>query len=71
DDEPNSPYLARKAKSVVNPLRVRLGTPDAPASMAAAATGFIGEKPVPVPTPRPDYTPQIGADALRGTQSGG
>jgi D-alanyl-D-alanine carboxypeptidase len=48
-DEPNSPHLAKKAKPVVNALRVRLGKPD-------GAPG--AEKPVPVPTPRPDYTPQ-------------
>jgi D-alanyl-D-alanine carboxypeptidase len=44
-NEPSSPNLAKKGKAVVNALRVRLGKPDGV------------EKPVPVPTPRPDHTP--------------
>jgi D-alanyl-D-alanine carboxypeptidase len=55
NDEPKSPYLKRKAKQVVSALRVRLGKPDG------------AEKPVPVPTPRPDYTPATQSGALRGT----
>ncbi|MCU0830830.1 MAG: serine hydrolase [Rhizobiaceae bacterium] len=54
-DEPQSPHLKRKARQVVNALRVRLGKPDGV------------EKPVPVPTPRPDYTPPAQSGALRGT----
>jgi hypothetical protein len=74
--EPNSPFMTKKAKAVVNPLRVRVRKPDGPTPAAAAAfmgnAGKAKEKPVPVPTPRPDYTPaasttKAGTD-LRGTK---
>jgi D-alanyl-D-alanine carboxypeptidase len=68
--EPDSPFLAAKAKPVVNPLRIRVGKPDGPVPQAAA--DFMGraaprEKQVPVPTPRPDYAP-AGGDTLRGAK---
>jgi D-alanyl-D-alanine carboxypeptidase len=64
--EPNSPYLVRKPKEIINPLRITVGKPDGP--IPTAAISFFGgkkpkadaaEKPVPVPTPRPDYLPNI------------
>ncbi len=73
--EPNSPFLVRKPNDIVNPLRVTVGKPDGPIPPAAAA--FFGvkkpktetpEKPIPVPTPRPDYSPAINAKTeIRGT----
>jgi D-alanyl-D-alanine carboxypeptidase len=77
--EPNSPYLVRKPSEIVNPLRIQIGKPDGPIPAAAAAffggkkaKGDIAEKPVeksvPVPTPRPNYTPPQGSKAeIRGT----
>jgi D-alanyl-D-alanine carboxypeptidase len=71
--EPDSPYLVRKPKDIVNPLRITIGKPDGPIPVAAAA--FFGgkkgkseaaEKQVPVPTPRPDYTPSADTK-IRGT----
>ena len=69
--EPDSPFLVRKPKEIVNPLRIIVGKPDGP--IPAAAEAFFGgkksnttEKPVPVPTPRPDYTPASTAE-IRGT----
>jgi D-alanyl-D-alanine carboxypeptidase len=71
--EPDSPYLVRKPKDIVNPLRITIGKPDGPIPVAAAA--FFGgkngkseaaEKQVPVPTTRPDYTPSADTK-IRGT----
>ena len=62
--DPDSPFLVQKPKEIVNALRIMVGKPDGP--IPAAAQVFFGgkkpktatlEKPVPVPTPRPDYTP--------------
>ena len=70
--EPNSPHLVRKPKVFVNPKRVTVGKPDGP--IPAAAVAFFGgqktkanavEKTVPVPTPRPDYSPS--KTEIRGT----
>ena len=73
--EPNSPFLVRKPKEIVNPLRITVGKPDGPIPPAAVA--FFGgkktkvdpvEKAVPVPTPRPDYTPPSAVKSeIRGT----
>jgi D-alanyl-D-alanine carboxypeptidase len=69
--EPNSPHMVRKPTEIVNPLRINVGKPDGPIPVAAAA--FFGgkkpktEKPVPVPTPRPDYVP--GQGDIRGSLS--
>ena len=62
--EPNSPFMVRKPRDIINPLRVTVRNPDGPIAFAAA--GFFGtqksktennKKPIPVPTPRPDYVP--------------
>ncbi len=73
--EPNSPFLVRKPSKIVNPLRITVGKPDGP--IPAAAVAFFGgkkpktgaaEKPVPVPTPRPDYVPTSNTKSdIRGT----
>jgi D-alanyl-D-alanine carboxypeptidase len=73
--EPNSPYLVRKPSEIINPLRITVGKPDGP--IPAAAISFFGgkkpktdvaEKPVPVPTPRPDYVPATETQTkIRGT----